>query len=149
MHLKDLYAIVVTERRAEGRDFYARWFGFQVAFEASWFVYLAATGDRPFGLAFMSPDHPSEPPGSDAFAGRGLLITLQVEDAAAEFERVRAGGLAVAHPLRDGALGPAPLRRARPGGHVGRRRRADRAGPGLLGAISAMTATREEDRRSH
>jgi uncharacterized glyoxalase superfamily protein PhnB len=101
MHLKDLYAIVVTARRTECRDFYVRWFGFQVAFEASWFVYLAATGDHPFGLAFMAPEHPSEPPGAEAFSGKGLLITLQVEDAAAEFERVRAGGLAIAQPLRD------------------------------------------------
>jgi len=35
MHIKDLYSIVVTERRAECRDFYIRWFGFHVVFEAS------------------------------------------------------------------------------------------------------------------
>jgi hypothetical protein len=47
MHIKDLYSIVVTEKRAECRDFYVRWFSFQVLFEASWFVYLAATGTIP------------------------------------------------------------------------------------------------------
>jgi hypothetical protein len=36
MHIKDLYSIVVTEKHAECRDFYVRWFGFQVVFEASW-----------------------------------------------------------------------------------------------------------------
>ena len=101
MHLKDLYAIVVTDKRAECRDFYVRWFGFQVVFEASWFVYLAATGDHPFGLAFMAPDHPSQPPGRDAFNGKGLLLTLQVEDAAAEYARLQAAGLTFAYPLHD------------------------------------------------
>jgi hypothetical protein len=53
MHLKDLYTIVVTDKRVECRDFY-----------------LVATGDHPFGLAFMAPDHPSQPPGRDASNGK-------------------------------------------------------------------------------
>ena len=101
MHLRDLYAIVVTDKRRECRDFYVRWFGFQVGFEASWFVYLAADGDHPFGLAFMAPEHPSQPPGPDTFNGKGLLITMQVDDAATEFARLQAGGVPIAHPLRD------------------------------------------------
>jgi uncharacterized glyoxalase superfamily protein PhnB len=101
VHIKDLYSIVVTEKRVECRDFYVRWFGFQVVFEASWFVYLAATGDHAFGIAFMSPDHPSRPPGPETFDGKGMLVTLQVEDARAEFERLHSGGLAIAYSLHD------------------------------------------------
>ncbi|HET8580749.1 MAG TPA: VOC family protein [Nitrospiraceae bacterium] len=101
MQIKDLYAIVVTEKRVQSRDFYVRWFGFQVVFEASWFVYLAAAGEHPFGIAFMSPDHPSQPPGPDVFSGKGMFLTLQVEDAAAEFERLRRAGLTIAHLLHD------------------------------------------------
>ena len=101
MHVKDLYTIIVTDKRAECRDFYVRWFGFQVVFEASWFVYLAAAGDHPFGIAFMAPDHPSQPPGPERFGGRGLLITIQVADAAAEFERLSRAGVSIAYPLKD------------------------------------------------
>lgn len=101
MHVKDLYTIIVTDKRAECRDFYVRWFGFQVVFEASWFVYLAAAGDHPFGIAFMAPDHPSQPPGPERFGGRGLLITMQVADAAAEFERLSLAGVSIAYPLKD------------------------------------------------
>jgi len=101
VHVKDLYSIVVTDKRAECRDFYVRWFGFQVVFEASWFVYLAATGDHPFGIAFMSPDHPSRPPGPETFDGKGMLLTVQVADARAEFDRLRLSGVTIAHPLRD------------------------------------------------
>jgi catechol 2,3-dioxygenase-like lactoylglutathione lyase family enzyme len=56
----DAYPIIVTDKLAECRDFYTRWLGFQPAFEASWFVYLASAGDRPHGIAFMRPTiHPS------------------------------------------------------------------------------------------
>ena len=105
MHVKDLYSIIVTDKSAECRDFYVQWFGFQVLFEASWFVYLAATGDHAFGIAFMSPDHPSRPPGPEKFSGKGMFITIQVEDAAAEFERLAQGGLFIAYPLHDGPWG--------------------------------------------
>lgn len=101
MHIKDLYSIVVTDKRVECRDFYVRWFAFQVVFEASWFVYLAATGEHPFGIAFMAPDHPSRPPGPEIFNGKGMFLTLQVADASAEFERLRSGGLAIAYLLHD------------------------------------------------
>jgi uncharacterized glyoxalase superfamily protein PhnB len=74
---------------------------FQVVFEASWFVYLAAAGDYAFGIAFMAPDHPSKPPGHETFNGNGVFLTVQVEDAAAEFERLKGGGLPIAYPLHD------------------------------------------------
>jgi uncharacterized glyoxalase superfamily protein PhnB len=101
MQIKDLYSIVVTEKRVECRDFYVRWFGFQVVFEASWFVYLAAAGDHAFGLAFMAPDHPSRPPGPETFNGKGMLLTVQVADARGEFERLSRAGLAIAYPLHE------------------------------------------------
>ena len=101
MHIKDLYSIIVTDKRTECRDFYVRWFGFQIVFEASWFVYLAATGDHPFGIAFMAPDHPSRPPGPETFNGKGMFITVQVADAAAALERLLRGGVSVAYALRD------------------------------------------------
>jgi catechol 2,3-dioxygenase-like lactoylglutathione lyase family enzyme len=101
MQIKDLYSIVVTDRRAECRDFYVRWFGFQVVFEASWFVYLTGMGEHQFGIAFMSPDHPSQPPGPETFSGKGMFLTIEVADAAAEFERLKGEGLPIAYPLKD------------------------------------------------
>lgn len=101
MHIKDLYSIIVTDKCVECRDFYVQWFGFQVVFEASWFVYLAAEGDHAFGIAFMAPDHPSRPPGPETFNGQGMFITIQVEDAAAEFKRISQSALSIAYPLHD------------------------------------------------
>ena len=98
MNLETAYPVVVTDRVRDCRDFYVRWFGFEVVFEASWFVYVAS---GPHGVAFMAPEHPSQPPGPARFGGDGLLITLQVDDAAAEYERVTGAGLEVDHPLTD------------------------------------------------
>jgi catechol 2,3-dioxygenase-like lactoylglutathione lyase family enzyme len=99
--LEDAYPIVVTDRLAECREIYTRQLGFQVGFEASWFVYLHSTGDQPRALAFMSADHPSQPPGPETFSGKGMFLTLQVADAAAEFARLVDARVPIAYALRD------------------------------------------------
>ena len=71
MHIKDLYSVVVTDKHRECRDFY------------------------------VAPDHPSQPPGPETFAGKGVFLTIQVADAAAEFARLRQNGLSITYPLRD------------------------------------------------
>lgn len=101
MRLQSAYPVVVTERMAECRDFYVRHFGFEVAFEASWFVYLSAGDGQPYAIAFMTPDHPSRPPGPEKFDGKGLFLTLQVADAGKEFERLREAGVVISYPIAD------------------------------------------------
>jgi catechol 2,3-dioxygenase-like lactoylglutathione lyase family enzyme len=105
MQIQSAYQVIVTDKLAESRDFYVRWFGFQPLFEASWFVYLQAGGDQPWGIAFMSSDHPSQPPGPETFGGKGVFLTLQVEDAAAEFGRLKQAGVRIAYPVKDEAWG--------------------------------------------
>lgn len=101
MQFQSAYPVVVTDKMAECRDFYVRHFGFEVAFEATWFVYLAAGDGQPYAIAFMTPDHPSRPPGPEKFDGKGLFLTLQVEDAAKAFERLREAGVEIAYPIAD------------------------------------------------
>ena len=98
--LLSAYPLVTTPHLAACRDFHQRHFGFEVVFEASWFVLLARGAEEgTVSLAFMTPDHPSRPPGPEVFSGQGLLLTLQTDDAAAEAERLGAAGVALAHPL--------------------------------------------------
>lgn len=99
--VQSAYPVVVTDQLVQCRDFYTRQLGFRVVFEASWFVYLESAGDRPYGIAFMHPDHPSRPPGPEPFGGKGVLVTLQVADAAAEFARLSQAGVAIAYPIKD------------------------------------------------
>lgn len=108
MNVRDLYPLITTPALFEARDFYVRHFGFEVAFEAGWFVYLSGPGEdgtRGATLAFMHPDHPSRPPGPEAFDGRGMILTMEVADAGRVFERLRAEGAPIVHALTDEAWG--------------------------------------------
>lgn len=42
MQLQDFYPIIVTDKLFECRDFYARWFGLEVGFESSWFIWMSS-----------------------------------------------------------------------------------------------------------
>ena len=78
MKIESAYPVIVTDGIGACRDFYVRHFGFEVVFESSWFIYLAAAGNPALGIAFMSSDHPSQPPGPEKFNGQGMFFTLQV-----------------------------------------------------------------------
>jgi catechol 2,3-dioxygenase-like lactoylglutathione lyase family enzyme len=108
MPVRDLYPLITTPAHVEARDFYVTHFGFEVAFQASWFVYLIGQPDgdsRGATLAFMHPDHPSNPPGPESFDGRGMILTVEVADASAAFERLSLAGAPILHPLTDEAWG--------------------------------------------
>jgi len=100
MQLQDFYPIIVTEHVASCRDFYRRWFGLEVAFEASWFVLLNAGPGARAHLAFMHPSHPSAPPGPEPFSGQGMCLEFQVADTNVEYERFVRGGAPLALSLR-------------------------------------------------
>jgi catechol 2,3-dioxygenase-like lactoylglutathione lyase family enzyme len=102
MRFIDRYPIIVTPKLAECRDFWRARLGFDVVFEATWFVLLQAEGAS---LAFMSPDHPSAPPGPEAYSGLGMCFELQVEDAAAAFAEFRQLGGEAGLALTDEPFG--------------------------------------------
>jgi catechol 2,3-dioxygenase-like lactoylglutathione lyase family enzyme len=98
MQIVDSYPVVITPDLHECRDFYVMWLDFEVVFEASWFVLLNSGA---ISIAFMHPEHPSSPPDPGAYRGDGAFLTLQVEDAGAEYESLMGRGLQCALPLTD------------------------------------------------
>lgn len=105
MNLQSFYPIVVTPHLTDCRDFYLRWFGMEVVFEANWFALLGATTGASANVAFMHPDHPSAPPGPEPFSGKGLCLEFQVEDARLEYERFVRDGASIGLSLRDEQFG--------------------------------------------
>ncbi len=101
MQFIDRYPIIVTARFAECRDFWSRHFGFGVIFENDWFVYMQADGAS---IAFMSPDHPSSPPGPEAYRA-GISMELEVADVAVALAELRASGREPNYPLTDEPFG--------------------------------------------
>ena len=53
MQIVDSYPVIVTDALDACRDFYTRWFGFDVAFQATWFVLLTQPGSPATSIAFM------------------------------------------------------------------------------------------------
>ena len=102
MRFVDRYPIIVTPKLTDCRDFWRAHLGFAVLFEASWFVLLQAEGAT---IAFMSPDHPSAPPGPEVFPGSGICFELQVEDAATAFAEYERNGGPVGLALTDEPFG--------------------------------------------
>lgn len=101
MRFVDRYPIIVTDKLFACRDFWTG-LGFEAVFQSSWFVLLQADGAS---LAFMSPDHPSAPPGPEPFSGKGMCFELQVEDAAAALADLCGRGLAPDYGLADEPFG--------------------------------------------
>lgn len=101
MQYIDRYPIVVTDAFPACRDFWTRHLGFTVLFENDWFVLMQADGAS---MAFMSPGHPSYPPGPEAYTA-GTSMELEVKDAAAALEEVRASGREPDYPLTDEPFG--------------------------------------------
>ena len=101
METIDSYPVVVTEKLLECRDFYRRWFGFEVGFEAAWFVLMSGGVHGPASLAYC---------------GDGAFITFQVADAKAEFERLRGEGAEFELELRDEPWGQRRFGLADPAG---------------------------------
>ena len=104
MKIRDRYPIVVTEHKVACRDFWQRHFGLNVLFDSDWFVLL---GDQQQGsvVAFMSPDHPSAPPGPETFGGLGLCLEIKVEDAREALADFQASGGQAEYPLSDEPFG--------------------------------------------
>ena len=104
MNFTDRYPIIVTARKDACRDFWVRHLGLQVGFDSQWFVWLTAP-DGSASIAFMAPEHPSAPPGPEAFSGKGMCFELQVEDVDAAHAAFLAGGGSVDYTLTNEAFG--------------------------------------------
>jgi catechol 2,3-dioxygenase-like lactoylglutathione lyase family enzyme len=101
MRFVDRYPIIVTPASGECRAFWVKHLGFAVVFENEWFAYLAGDGAA---IAFMSPEHPSSPPGPEPYDA-GISFELEVEDARVALAEFEATGAKPDYPLTDEAFG--------------------------------------------
>ncbi|NUP29344.1 MAG: glyoxalase/bleomycin resistance/extradiol dioxygenase family protein [Nocardia sp.] len=106
MALSSFYPVIGTTRIAQARDFYTRWFGFEIVFAAGWYVSLRrAEGERQYELALLDPTHPTVPEGYRRPV-QGLLLNFEVDDVDAEWERlVVRGGLRAELDIRSEDFG--------------------------------------------
>ena len=90
--MSDTYPLITVKALKASRDFFVTHLAINVVFEASWVAILARSEGGPIALGLMTASHPSKPPGPEEFDGKGMIMTFQVADAAAEHKRLRAAG---------------------------------------------------------
>jgi catechol 2,3-dioxygenase-like lactoylglutathione lyase family enzyme len=99
MQINSFYPVLMTNQVAATRDFYVQHFGFQLTFEADWYVSLKSADGR-FELAIIAHDHETVVAEYQKPV-QGLLLNFEVDDADAEYARlIERGGL----PLRRALL---------------------------------------------
>ncbi|MFI6500961.1 VOC family protein [Nonomuraea typhae] len=87
MNLSSFYPVIGSSRLAESRDFYVRLFGFEITFEADWYISLRRGS---FELALLDYTHPTVPAAYRKPA-QGVLLNFEVDDVDAEWERLVLG----------------------------------------------------------
>ncbi len=101
MKILDSYPLLTVKDIQASRDFYAKHFGLDVIFDSSWVVMLGDGAAGKIALGFMTPDHPTNPPGPEIFDGKGMIVTLQVEDAAKTHAALKHAGVEIFYGLHD------------------------------------------------
>ncbi len=96
-----LNAGVITEKLAETKEFYTSILGFEVTFENEFYI-LMHTPNKEAELGFLLPNHPSQQPlFHQKFEGKGMYLTIEVEDVDALYEKIKATGVEIKIPMRD------------------------------------------------
>lgn len=96
-----LNAGVITEKLQETKDFYTSVLGFGVTFENEFYV-LLHTPDHSSEISFLQPDHPSQKPiFQSAFQGKGVYLTIEVEDVDALYKQLKSKGIPFEIEIRD------------------------------------------------
>lgn len=99
-HMK-LNAGIITEKLAETKAFYTETLGFGVTFENEFYLLLHTPGGSA-ELSFLLPNHPSQQPFfHQPFAGKGMYLTIEVNDVDALYRQIKAKGTDIKIELRD------------------------------------------------
>ncbi|WP_228973267.1 VOC family protein [Streptomyces sp. DH12] len=104
--LGGFYPVLATRDVVASRDFYTRHFGFEVTFEADWYVSLRRPDAPQYELAILDHAHPTIPEGRRVALSGGLLLNFEVDDVDREHRRLVAeAGLPEVLPLRTEEFG--------------------------------------------
>jgi uncharacterized glyoxalase superfamily protein PhnB len=104
MTISSLYPLVLVEDVDTAARFYEQHFGFTRVFDSDWYVHLRSPAQSVYELALIVFDHETIPAAGRA-PTTNLILSFEVDDAAADHERLVAAGVTIAQPLRDEVFG--------------------------------------------
>lgn len=96
-----LNAGILTEKLAESKAFYSENLGFGVTFENEFYL-LMHTPNQEAEFSFLLPNHPTQHPFFHApFNGKGMYLTLEVDDVDAIYKKLMDKGVEIKIAIRD------------------------------------------------
>lgn len=96
-----LNAGILTDKINESKKFYSEVLNFGVTFENEFYL-LMHTPNRQAELSFLLPNHPSQQEMfRPAFDGKGIYLTIEVEDVDAMYEAIKSKGVDIKIDIRD------------------------------------------------
>ena len=101
MKIMDSYPLITVKDMRASRDFYVKHFSLGVIFEADWVTMLGDLDSGKIVLGLMTPDHPTNPPGPEVFDGKGMIVTVQVRNAAKAYAALKEQGVHIFYDLHD------------------------------------------------
>lgn len=96
MKIKRVDATISTNKLQESKVFYMEHFDFQLLYESDWYIELIAR-DLASGISFTLPQREE----GEFFNGKGLIISFEVDDVDAEYDRLKAEGLNIYQEMQD------------------------------------------------
>lgn len=96
-----LNAGIITKKLQETKEFYTRVLGFGVSFENEFYL-LMHTPDKSAEISFLQPAHPSQKPiFQSPFNGKGVYLTIEVEDVDNIYRQIKNKGVAMEIDIRN------------------------------------------------
>ena len=96
-----LNAGILTDKIAESKKFYSEVLNFGITFENEFYL-LMHTPNRQAELSFLLPNHPSQQElFRPAFDGKGIYLTIEVEDVDAIYQDIKSKGVEIKIEIRD------------------------------------------------
>ncbi|MCX7781306.1 MAG: VOC family protein [Negativicutes bacterium] len=97
MKIKRVDTTISTYKLQESKEFYMKYFGFQLVYESDWYIELIRPDMPVVGISFTLAQREQ----GEIFNGKGLIISFEVENADAEYERLKGAGLTIRQEMQD------------------------------------------------
>ncbi len=96
-----LNAGIITSKLDETKEFYTNVLDFRVAFENEFYL-LMHTPNQQGEISFLLPDHPTQHPlFKPAFNGKGMYLTIHVDNVDEEYARIKTLNIPIVAELRN------------------------------------------------
>ncbi|MEX1136331.1 MAG: VOC family protein [Balneolales bacterium] len=96
-----LNAGIITSKLEESKAFYTHVLGFGITFENDFYLLMHTPGHQA-EISFLLPGHPSQQPiFHEAFQGKGVYLTIEVDDVDKKYQEIMQKGVEIKVELRD------------------------------------------------